>query len=440
MNKFKSVITALVVFSSLLFVSCSDSDSDDGFTPGGTGSTAKDFQIAFASGSGSNSATTVQGVSELSTGAVSSRVGFELESSRTARIFSSTNGKYIYSLNYTVGTIEKLEYVSGSNYKEAGRIDASVPLKTKTVRFSKLTDKYASVHYIKATAQYENPEDANSKYLGHKMVLSLGILDLETMAFLSNSVHTDLEVRLDDALAKEGYYISRIDAPVVSGGKIYYGASVNKFNTTTGKGVSTEVTYTLVLDYPSLTNPTIEVSPNAVGATNGYRTPTQHFNEDGDIYQLASTSEEVHILKLRNGKYVADYDFNLSAKLNKGTKSNGWFYAGNGIGYVPYEDLSKDKVQTGVDPEGNPTYSAMWKLARVNLNDGTVVDLNVPNDLWLTQYQNSVVKDGKFYIALAPIGVVGNIYIFDIASTSKDGVKGTELVGTGADQYYIGIY
>lgn len=438
MNKFKSTITALAVILSLFFVSCADSDSNNNTTE----VKDKDFQIAFANGSGSNSATTVQGVSDLSSGSISSTVGYELESSRTARIFSSNDGKYIYSLNYTVGTIEKLEYISGSDYKQVGKVDASVPLKSKTVRFTKLTDRYASVHYIKATAQYENPEDANSNYLGHKMTLSLGLLDLSTMAFLPNSIHDALEVKLDDTLAKEGYYISRIDAPVISGNKIYYGASVNKFNTATGKGVSTNVTYTLVLDYPSLTNPTIEVSPNEVGATNGYRTPTQHFNEAGEIYQLASSSvtNEVTILKLRDGKYVSDYKFNLSEKLNKGTKSNGWFYAGNGIGYIPYEDLSKDKVQTGVDPEGNPTYSAMWKLARVNLNDGTAVDLNVPDDLWLTQYQNSIVKGGKFYIALAPVGKVGNIYIFDITSTSKDGVKGAGLVGTGADQYYIGIY
>lgn len=94
----------------------------------------------------------------------------------------------------------------------------------------------------------------------------------------------------------------------------------------------------------------------------------------------------------------------------------------------------------GVNPDGEKTESAWWRLARMDFNKGTVIDLNVPDDLWLTQYQNSPVRNGKFYIALSPVGKEGNVYIFDVNSESKDGVKGASITGTGADQFYIGIY
>jgi hypothetical protein len=120
--------------------------------------------------------------------------------------------------------------------------------------------------------------------------------------------------------------------------------------------------------------------------------------------------------------------------------SNGYFYVGNGIAYIPYEDLSKEKIQIGVNPSGEPTYSSMWKLAKVNLNTNSAIDLIIPDNLWLTQYQNSVSKDNKFYIALSPVGKDGNVYIFDNNSLSPNGTIGAKITGTGAEQYYIGIY
>jgi len=75
----------------------------------------------------------------------------------------------------------------------------------------------------------------------------------------------------------------------------------------------------------------------------------------------------------------------------------------------------------------------------MDLVNNTVVDLNVPDGLWLTQWQTSVVRDGKFYVALSPVGAPGHIYIFDVNSTSPDATLGAATVA-GADQYFIGIY
>jgi hypothetical protein len=396
-----------------------------------------DFHIAFASGTESSSATLIQGVADLKTGTVSPRTGHEMESSRTARIFASSDGSTIWSLNYTVGSIEKLSYLGGDSYTRTERIDASVPLGTAAVRFTKLNDQFGSVHYIVATAQYEVANDPTT-YLGHNMTASIGLLNLETMA-MADGYSKAIPVSISEILAEQGYYISRIDCPVISGGKLYYGAALNKYNPLTNKNVAVDKTCTLVLDYPSLANATVVMTEHVAGATNGYRTPTQHINEAGEILQMVSGNNEVHIVKLVNGQYTS-FDFNLSAKIGKPAASNGFFYAGNGIAYIPYEDLSKERIQIGVDPQGNPSYSSMWKLARMDLGKGTAVDLNVPDDLWLQQYQNSVVRNGIFYIALSPVGVDGNIYMFDVDSESPDATLGASITGTGSEQYYIGIY
>jgi len=437
--KFKNAV-AISAMALVLFTSC-DKDNNKGEQ---WGEKKGDFHIAFANGSGSISGTLVQGLSDLTKGTVGADVGWEMESSRTARIFASTDGATIYSLNYTVGTIEKLSYYGGDNYEQVGKIDASIPLGSKTVRFTKMTDELGSVHVSSATAEYEDPNDP-STYKGHKMTVSIGMLNLGTMSF-GSAYNSAIDIVIDEALAKQGYYISRIDCPVISGNKLYYGAAVSKFNPLTGRGVATDRTFTLVVDYPSLTNATAISTIHVQGSTNGYRTPTQHVNEAGEILQMVSGvnatngEQEVHIVKIKNGQYDTSFDFNLSKLINKQAASNGFFYARNGIAYIPYEDLTQEQIQIGVNPQGEPSYSSMWKLARMDFNNMTAVDLNVPDNLWLQQYQNGVVKDGRFYIALSPVGRNGNIYMFDVNSTSKDGKLGASLTDTGADQYYVGIY
>ena len=431
---------AISAIALALFTSCDSDDNDAELW----GEKKGDFHIAFANGSGSISGTLVQGIEDLTKGTVGADTGWELESSRTARIFASSDGSTIYSLNYTVGTIEKLSYHGKDNYSQVGKIDASIPLGSRTVRFTKMNDNLGSVHVSSATAEYEDPEDP-STYKGHKMTVSIGMLNLETMSF-GSTYNSAIDVVIDEELAKQGYYISRIDCPVLSGGKLYYGAAVSKFNPLTGRGVATDRTFTLVIDYPSLTNATAISTTHVQGSTNGYRTPTQHVNEAGEILQMVSGTnaangeQEVHIIKIKNGQYDTSFDFNLSKLLNKQAASNGFFYARNGIAYIPYEDLTQEQIQIGVNPQGEPSYSSMWKLARMDFNDMTAIDLNVPDNLWLTQYQSAVIKDGYFHIALSPVGRNGNIYMFDVNSKSKDGKLGAILTDTGADQYYIGIY
>ncbi|MDN3672911.1 hypothetical protein QWY99_07580 [Flavobacterium branchiarum] len=436
--KFRNLKSTLLsgAFAIALLSSCSNNDND-GETAPTLPEVKKSFQLAFASGSGSISGTYLQGLTDISQGEISfSGKGYSMTSSRTARVFTSTDGSIVYSLNYTIGTIDKLTYHGADNYKTITTFDASIPLGVKAVRFTKMNDKVGSVHNIAAVAQYGGAE--NKDYLKHKMTVAIGILDLEAMNFGTN-FKKDIDLVLPGTLASEGYYISRIDCPVVSGNKLYYGAAVSKFNAATGKAGETDKTFTLVLDYPSLANATVISTSHVKGATNGYRTPTQHFNEAGEIMQMVSNGKDLNIVKIKDGKYDETYKFSVSGLLGRDASSNGWFYAGNGIGYVPYEKIGEDKIQIGVNPSGEPTYSGSWGLARVDFKNNTIVDLVVPKGLWLQQYQNSVVRDGKFYIALTPVGVQGNIYIYDVNSANPNGTVGAKVF-SGADQYYIGIF
>lgn len=433
---FKSLSLALV--AGLAFTACSK-DGDSPNTPV-VPPAHSDYQIVYADGSNNPSATYIQGVSTLTSGTITSRVGHQLESSRTARVFVSPDRKHIYSLNYTIGTVEKLLYNGGDKYERVSRLDASVPLGTKFLRFTPLNNKTeASLHYIKAT-----PEGEGVNYKKHRMDLTIGILTLENLS-LKAGYQKAIPFYLPDELATAGYYIDRIDAPVLSGGKLYYGAAVSKWNASTGKGVATDRTFTLVVDYSDLSKVSVLTNDKLRGATNGYRTATQYVIEDGSIIQLvsgvqANGQQEVHFARLDKGAYDTSYDINLASLLGKPCRSDGYFYAGGGIAYVPYEDLSTETKLIGNDPEGRPTKSAMWKLARIDLRSRTAIDLTVPDGLWLRQYQHSVVRDGVFYIALSPIGKPGYVYMFDVASTSKTGRMGAALNGIGADQYFIGIY
>jgi hypothetical protein len=428
----------------LSVTSCSDDDTPD--IPVTPPIETKDFQLAFASGSGSISGTYMQGLTDLSEGTISfENAGALISTGRTSRIFPSEDGKYVYSLTYQQGTIDKWEYEGGSNYTKIATIDASVPLGSAGLRFYKLNEGAGSLHYITANAQYA--EDGMT-YIGHKMTVTIGILDFETMR-LRPGYSSDIDLQLPGTLGIEGYYISRIDCPVESNGKLYYGAAVSKFNVSTGRAEETDRAMTLVIDYPSLSNPTIIETTLATGSTNGYRTPTQQVNEAGEVYQMVSnggntlgaggSNAEVSIVKIVNGQYDPTYKYSLNGLLGNPTTSNGFFYVGNGIAYIPYERKHLPQIQIGVNPQGEPSYSSAWGLARMDLINNTVVDLNVPDGLWLTQWQTSVVKNGKFHIALSPVGAAGHIYMFDVNSTSPNGILGAATV-SGADQYFIGIY
>ncbi|MEI6865026.1 hypothetical protein [Flavicella sp.] len=434
-NKFRISKTVIIscLLSGLLFTSCDDSDIDDDDNE--VIEEGRNFTVAISLSSDGETPVYAQTTKDLTTGTIDFEgYGYVIPSTRTARIFPSDDGNNLYNLDYGGGRIYELSIDGGQDFNLLNEKAFQFAMGTAYARWTKTSSTSASIHYADTddseggglTRVYD--EDGN--YVRTDVTLRLMSVELEGLVF-GNVEQFIIPVSGEDT---EYDYISRVDAPVISGDKIYYGMAKSGYDPL-NPDERVDATYTnvetIVADYPSLTNPEIISTTvgGAKGATNGYRTPTGYLDEQGDIYQIITVSDntyDTHILKIKDGDYDDSFDFNLSELLGEGTKSRGWFYAGNGIGYVPYERTDEE--------------DGFWSVARVDLYNGTAVKLNLPTNLWLTQYQNVVVDDDKVYMAITPTGEDGNIYIFDATSTSPDGFTlGATLVNI-ADATYIGVY
>ena len=131
-----------------------------------------------------------------------------------------------------------------------------------------------------------------------------------------------------------------------------------------------------------------------------------------------------------NEAYDNSYAFDLSAALGQEVGALGWFYIGNGIGYVMYYDLEK----------GQDEVISAWGVARVDVHAQTAFKMNIPYKLWLRQYQSGVIRNGKFYMALSPVGEDGAVFVFDPSSESPNGYTIGATLDNQAGQFFIGIY
>lgn len=418
--KFSTVLTAA---TTLLFTACKDKkDIIEDPANNNTGH----FQIAFAVGPDENSATYVQGLKDIASGEISfNNFGFQLPSTRTARFYAAADGAVVYNLDYGGGMIYRYQYNGGQNYTETNSTNVSVTMGTSNPRWTKINDEYALMHNAAGVVNYV--DSAGTIFKDRTSKITLNLINLANLSVEKNVTHNFL---LPSEFLAKNYAITRIDCPVVKDGKAYYGLTMNQYDDSTQTTKTQFIkTATLVVDFPSLENPKIITTDLAKGATNGYRTPNAHITEDGSIYQISDDGKQTTFLRIKNGAYDNSYKLDFSAKIGRQTATQGWFYVGNGIAYVPY---------LKADLGGKAT--ANWGVARIDLNTESVVDLDVPANLWLQQYQYSVHKDGKFYMALSPMGGEGNVYIFDVNSASPTGyVKGAKIT-TGADAYYIGIF
>lgn len=362
--------------------------------------------------------------------------GFEVPSTRTARVYASNNGTILYNLNYGGGTIYKYDvYDGGEYYKEVAETGVTQKVGTEYPRWTKINDATALIHNVKTENVYNfgNGADTVAAYDYTSAKASLVDVDLSNLS-LGADITFEIPTNQEDKDNK--FYISRIDAPAISGGKAYYGVTKSKRDpeNPTESLSSSKFTYkstSLVVDYPSLKNPKIITSEVGVGANYGYRIPVAHTDENGDIYQMTSINSKM--LKISSGEYDNTYDFDLATALGmttEGVGARGWFYAGNGIGYVPFYDISK----------GSNDEAKAWGIARVDLKNQTAIKMNVIGDLYLFQYQYAKVVDGKVYMALAPVGTDGNIYIFDSSIATADGFEIGAKLKSGAGISYIGVF
>ncbi|PJX20234.1 hypothetical protein CAP47_11945 [Psychroflexus sp. S27] len=405
-----------------VFVGCS-SDDNEGGVPNPPQGDQSFYNVVFGVSSEGNSGTYAQALNNISEGNISfDGQGFEVPSVRTARIYGSPSGDFLYNLSYGGGMIYKYKVNGGSSYEKLAETNVQVAMGTAYPRWTVVSKDDALVHTVN-TENMNDPE--TGEYTHTKSTAVFQRVGLDNMSLEENSEH--VLPTFDD-----NFHIWRTDNPTIKNGKAYYGVAMRQFNPATGENENPE-TYkatTMVVDYPSLDNVEFIQSENAQGSTYGYRTPVYHSDEAGDIYHLSSKPSK--LLKITNGEYDNAYAFDLAEALGMTeVGANGWFYVGNGIGYVPFYDAT----------EGRDKEDAAWGVARIDIYNQTAVKLNLPDNLWMWYYQSGVVgRDGKFYMAITPLGQQGNIYKFDPNSESPDAFEiGAEL-DNGADSFYLGVY
>ncbi|PCH76233.1 MAG: hypothetical protein COB98_06820 [Flavobacteriaceae bacterium] len=452
---FKWSIQKIVILNllSVFFVTTSCSSNDDPIKEAPVEVEGRNyFTLALSASPTGETKVYTQALTDLSKGVTISYdgKGFEMPSTRTARIFASFDGTSVFNLDYGGGRIYKFSVDGKETYTQKFEKNVEFAMGTAYPRWTKASESFASIHYANGrNAVRVFDKNDPTKFIRSDVdlrIMSVGLDDLsfgsieEIIIPVSDNDLQPYTMNIKGVDYQIYNHVGRVDAPVIAGNKIYYGMSKSAYNPEnpcSGKGCPKAIyknVETLVLDYPSLTNPKIISTDIAKGATNGYRTPVSYKDERGDVYQLISvpnSTYDTYILKISNGDYDDSYNFNLSELLGFNVASNGWFYAGNGIGYVPYANTDKSDDWFS---------DSVWSVARVDVYNKTVVDLNVPKNLWLTQYQSAVVKDGKFYMAITPTGQDGNVYIFDINSTSPDGFEIGATLKNLAEGTYIGVY
>ncbi|WP_316734932.1 hypothetical protein [Pedobacter aquatilis] len=356
--------------------------------------------------------------------------GFPVRSQRTARLQSSNDGATLFNIAYTGangGEFSKYKVNGGSNYSElSDKVNIS-SYATTSPRWVKLFDNdqtgiAVNVSGVKITT---GTNGAYAYARGTSTVLSL---NLQAAGI---KTYEQYEIPLATAEEAQGFYIGRLDGPVLNkaGDKLIIGASRSKYNTTTNLADNTGAvkisSKSVVVDYPSLKNPKVISSTVSQGNTNGYRSFNAFLGEDGNIYQATQNGTAgSHILKIgTNNEYDNSYVFSLDAALGvTGSYVDAWRYAGNGVGIVAYNVADKGGY-----------------LALVNLNNRTATKIAIPDDADLSfgQYQGFVVNGDEIFVAVTPVGKDGNIYIVN----SRTGVltKGAKLVNKTGN-HYIGVF
>ncbi len=370
--------------------------------------------------------------------------GFVAPSNRTARLQATEDGNTIFNISYagdTGGNYSKYTVEGGGTFTQTGSEISIAPYVGTAPRWIKLFDgdQTGAAVYVSTEHQVDNndtPDDVtDDTYLYTNSTIGVVTLDLVDSQINNFEEHI---ITLSEEESVAGYYISRIDMPVLNdaGDKLYIGARVSKIDPTT---LESESDYeilgskTIVLDYPSLLNPTIITSTIGHGNTNGYRS-INAFEYDGSVYQAnQSDPEGSYILKIgADNLYDDSYDFNLDNALGvTGAYVLAWRPAANGKAVLAYRH---DGSIEGISGRGESFF------ALVDLNTKTATKINdIPYDVdfELFQYQGYAVDGTEIYVTQAPVGQNGNIYIIDTETGTV--TKGAQLVNT-TGSHFIGAW
>ena len=361
--------------------------------------------------------------------------GFIAPSNRTARLQSSEDGNTIFNISYagdTGGNYTKYTVEGGQTFTPSGSEVSIAPYVGTAPRWIKLFDgdQTGAAVYVNT----ENEFDENDNYTRTEATIGVVTLDLVNSSIKEFQEHS---VALSDEEEANGYYISRIDMPTLNeaGDKLYIGARLSKVDPATAESDSDyEIlgSKTIILDYPSLLNPSVITSTVGHGNTNGYRS-INSFEYNGSVYQAnQSDPEGSYILKIgADNEYDNTYDFNLDDALGiEGAYILAWRPAANGKAVLAYRH----------DGSAEGVAGAQGFFALVDLNAKTAVKIDaIPYDpdFYLFQYQGFVVDGTEIYLTQGAVGENGNIYV--VETETGEVTKGAELVNV-AGSHFIGVF
>lgn len=368
--------------------------------------------------------------------------GFNLANERTHEMYSTDNGKTIYVFSSMTRIITKYQATGDDKlYKEVDKIDATPIVGNAFANWKVIDDKNALVYVVSV----EHQKDRKNEYTKSVSTLKIGKINLETFSADLRDVKS---ITLPDEPANPeipNIYIAGVEHPVVRDGKVYFGVrKVGYDPTKPGRSatISKESAFnttTLVLDYPSMNNPTTLTSTVGKGSStypSVFYGPSYVKTESNDIYHI--TPMRGSIYKISNGQYDNSYELDLKTVLgeNEGIYVSGMYYASSNIAYIAYAPASKVLEGGLIYKEGK----AVWNIARVDLRAKTAIKMNVASDLWLTFHQSARFHNGKLYMALCPMTGNGNIYIFDPTKADANGFEKGAVLQSAGGAIYLGIF
>ena len=364
--------------------------------------------------------------------------GYVVPSARTARLQSSEDGFTFFNIAYgggNGGEFSKYIVGGGQNFSPTGGVVNIAQYASASPRWVKLFDGDKTGVAVNVTAPVVHT-DGTGAYSNTRGTATVLTLDMQN-ALISGT--KSYEIALTTAEEVLGHHIFRLDAPVLNkaGNKLIIGTWMRKTNPATG---ANETTFehlgskSVVVDYPSLQNPTIITSTVGFGDTSGYRSFNSFLADDGNIYQATQRDAGgSHILKInQNNTYDNSFVFSLDAALGvTNSYIENWRYVGNGIALVMY-------THDGASVSGL-TEQPQSFMARVDLNAKTAQQIDLPysTDMYFFQYQGFVVDGYDVYVTIAPVGQDGNIYV--INSLTGAVTKGARLINKPGN-HFIGAF
>lgn len=359
--------------------------------------------------------------------------GFPVKSNRTARLQSSEDGNILFNIAYTGdngGEFSRYK-VNGKNSFIQEDVTVNIAQYASTSpRWSKLmNDDKTGIAVNIASIAANNAGKTGVPFEYYRGTATVLSLDLKNVLIEGYKQYQIPLTSQEEAL---GHCLFRLDAPVLNKAqnKLILGTWMRKYNPATGQ-IETNFnrlgTKSVVVDFPSLTNPRIITSQVSQGDNSGYRSPNAFVAEDGSIYQATQRDTKgSHILKITTQEeYDNGYVFSLDAALGvKGTYVDSWKYVGGGVAYALY---TQEGTEQGF-------------VARLDLNARTatrVQGIAYDADLNFGQYQGILVLGDEVYLAVTPTGKDGHIYI--INTKTGQVTQGAKLINK-AGNHYIGIF